>query len=225
MQGVTAMRCEEARKLFDAYLDGELSSSLTTELDAHRLQCAACRRELAILEVTGHVLGSDRDPVVLQDDFTDRLLACVDRGGWRWGLIRRYVYIGAPLAAAAMIALAFLGAFDRGGGGRVAGERVERVVVRAPAAPEPAASPSAEDIAAAERAVDEWIEQMRAGVEAKRQGGESLQTALDLTVLQILDILEELNDRSAPHFPGADVKPPFSTKDPLPVDEPAVDDL
>ena len=41
------MRCSEAKRLFDPYLDGELSAPLRAELDAHRLECADCRREAA----------------------------------------------------------------------------------------------------------------------------------------------------------------------------------
>jgi len=226
--GRTAMRCEEAQQLFNAYLDGELSPSLTTELDAHRLQCGECRRSLAILEVTGHVLSSTRDPVALKEGFTDRLLACVDTPARRrWNQIRRYAYIGGPLAAAAVIALAFLGVFDRGRQGKVAGLKVEPLVQTAPSAParEAQPSPTPEEIEAASKAIDEWVEQMRASVNLKRQSGESLQKALDLTILQVLDILEQYNDRSAPHFPGADVNAPFSPDEPPPLDEEDVEDL
>ncbi len=218
------MRCEEARQLFDAYLDGELSPSLTAELDAHRLQCPECRRALALLEVTGHVLSSDREPAALEAGFTDRLMACVETQVGRAHPVRRYLYIGGPLAAAAVIALAFLGAFDRGRQTKVAGVKVEPVQVIAPAE-DRAPSPSREETAAAaERAVDEWIEQMRSNLDAKRQSGASLQKALDLTVLQILDILEELNDPSELHYPGADDDVPFSPNEPPPVDE-EVEDL
>src|SRR3990172_9471766 len=100
------MRCEEAQQLFDGYLDGELSPSLTTELDAHRLQCADCRRALAILEVTGHVLVSDREAIMLESKFTDRLLACVETPGQRRvRQARRFLYVAGPMAAAAVIVL------------------------------------------------------------------------------------------------------------------------
>ncbi len=223
---VTAMRCEEAQQLFDAYLDGELSPSLTAELDAHRLQCAECRRALAILEVTGHVLGSDHEPVMLEADFTDRLLACVERPRLgRWQQVRRLAFLGGSLAAAAVIGMAFLGVFDRGKQSKVAGEKVERVL-QAPASPAVQQdSPSAEDLKAAEQAIDEWIEKMRTSLEVKRQSGESLQKALDLTILQVLDILEELNDPSSLHLPGADEAAPFLPIKPPPVDDEDVDDL
>ncbi|RME38576.1 MAG: anti-sigma factor, partial [Planctomycetota bacterium] len=54
------MRCEDARQLFDAYLDGELSASLRTELKAHCVHCPACRHELAVMELACHLVASDR---------------------------------------------------------------------------------------------------------------------------------------------------------------------
>lgn len=106
---MSKLTCQQAEHLFNAYLDGELSAALATELDAHRLSCPACRQGLALMEVTGHVIRADREPVVLADDFTERLLACVQAPPatpvWR----RRYaLWIGGTgLAAAAAIALSF----------------------------------------------------------------------------------------------------------------------
>lgn len=121
------MRCEQARQLFDAYLDGELSATQSTELGAHRLQCGDCRRALALLEVSGHIVASDRDPVSLRSDFVDRLLACMDVGPARWPYrIRRGLYIAGPVAAAAVIGLAFMGFFDSVNKTQVAGHREVR---------------------------------------------------------------------------------------------------
>ncbi|MEK6674519.1 MAG: zf-HC2 domain-containing protein [Planctomycetota bacterium] len=122
------MYCEQARQLFDAYLDGELSPSQVTELSAHRARCADCRRSLALMEVAGHLLTADREAVQTSFDFTDRLLACVEVP--RVSRMRRFVrglYIGGPLAAAAVVALAFLGVFDSPGRrGRVLGQKEYR---------------------------------------------------------------------------------------------------
>ncbi len=75
----TIMNCEQAANLFDAHLDGVLSQSLETELAAHRVKCAMCRQDLALLEVAGHVIASDGAvDDQLEEDFTDRLLACID---------------------------------------------------------------------------------------------------------------------------------------------------
>jgi anti-sigma factor RsiW len=108
------MRCKDAQKLFDAYLDGELSPSLAAELGAHQLQCPRCRRELALLEVTGHILSSDPEDASLGDDFAERLLACLEQRPphRRLKRVQRWLYIGVPLAAAAVIALAFIGVFN-----------------------------------------------------------------------------------------------------------------
>ena len=74
------MNCEQAKNLFDAYLDGELSPSLETEFGAHRISCGHCRHRLALMEVAGHVIRADSGgDVELPDDFTERLLACIDR--------------------------------------------------------------------------------------------------------------------------------------------------
>lgn len=212
------MRCTEAKRLFDPYLDGELSTALRAELDAHRLECADCRRSLAILEVTGHVLAAPTQERALPRDFTDRLMACVETPRqYRWNQFRRYVYAGVPLAAAAVIALAFLGAFDRSGPSKVAGVKVEPVL--APMVePSTGPNPSPQDVQAAQRAIDEWIAQMRAGAEIKRQNEKSLQKAVDVTVLQLLDILEGFNDRSLDAENGGD-----DANEPTP--EPVDDDV
>lgn len=225
------MRCHEAQQLFDSYLDAELSPSLTAELDAHRLQCGECRRALAILEVTGHVLSAEPHRTALADDFTNRLMACVETPRERrWGQVRRYLYAAGPLAAAAVIALAFLGAFDRTGPSKVAGVKVEPAVHNASApaaAPAPSQLPSPEELEASQRAVDDWIAQMRANLEVKRQSSQSIHRAVDLTVLQLLNILEEFNDQAAPpaHFPGADEPLPFTPRPNPEVDDEDVEDL
>lgn len=193
------MQCEQARQLFDAYLDGELSSSLATELGAHRLRCPECRQALALLEVSGHILRSDRDSFVAPAHFTDRLLACVDGPRmWRRKLWNT-LYIGGPLAAAAVIALAFLGVFDGRGKSQVAG--VQQIVAppmvqmvsevsESPSTDAPGLRPTND---AAERALDEFVAQTQRRMQ---ENGESLHRVLDLTILQMLDILEEAKERA-----------------------------
>ncbi len=94
------MNCEQARTLFDAYLDGELSGSLAAELGAHKLRCASCRRELALLEVAGHVIASDTQTPLLSEEFTERLLAYATQRPRRW-YQHRLVRYGSPFLAAA----------------------------------------------------------------------------------------------------------------------------
>jgi len=103
------MNCEQARNLFDAYLDGELSPALETELHAHRLQCPACRHELAVMEVAGHVIHSDAGEPKLDADFSNRLLACIEPVAEpRRRRYRLVVRVGTGLAAAACLTLAVL---------------------------------------------------------------------------------------------------------------------
>ena len=190
-----------------------LSPSIASELGAHRLHCPECRRALALLEVSGHLLVSDRDPVALEQGFTHRLLACmaakpppvVQR-------IRRWLYVGGPLAAAALIALAFLGVFDRRGVTKVAGLRVEPQTIKLPS-PESIATGeeltpgTSNTIGADEQALEAWFDRMGTTLQNKRDSGESLQQALDLTVLQLLDILEKGQHAPAHENPIPEANP------------------
>lgn len=196
------MRCEHAQRLFDAYVDGELAPSQATELGAHRVRCPECRRALALLEVTGHVLASDEDPVSIPDGFSDRLLACMQEPKRRERhRLRQIIYLGAPLAAAAVIALAFLGVFD-GNEHHVAG-RIE-TITNPPIQNERLPS-TVDGESAAERAMDDFASQTSENINAKLQSGEALQDAA-MTVLQWLDVLESAQKDSdiQPHYPGVD---------------------
>lgn len=224
------MNCKQARQLFDAYLDGELSPGLATELGAHRVHCAECRRALALMEVSGHLIASDTDPSLPQGILADRLIACMDkeptrrRGRWRRGL-----YIAGPLAAAAVIALAFLGVFDYREV-RVAGhtERVDdsqraSAGVQDKAGKDPGLRVESVD----ERLLREWIEQTGANVATKVESGESFQEVLELTVSQLLDILEKSRDESSgeDHYPGAGAEAPLVPVQSVPTDDKEVEDL
>lgn len=144
MSGVT---CQDARNLFDAHLNGELSPALETELNAHRLRCPACRHELALLEVAGDVIAADDGAPVLDDEFSSRLMACLtERQTPQQLRRRRLVRIGARfLAAAACVAFAVV-YFSRPAP-RVAGVRYEAPRTIAPVKPvedpPPAAEPDA----------------------------------------------------------------------------------
>lgn len=191
------MQCEQARQLFDAYLDGELSPAMATELGAHRVRCADCRQALALLEVSGHILRSDREPVQPPDDFTDRLLACVDTSPKWHRRILHGLYIGGPLAAAAVIAMAFLGVFDGKRPSQVAGVQEIAPAAHVQPAPVPktkSATPMPK-VDPAEQALGEYIDRSKNSMKDK---GESVQRVLDLTVLQMLDILEEAKTRAKP---------------------------
>jgi hypothetical protein len=201
------MRCDEARQLFDAYLDGELSPALATELGAHRLRCPECRRALALLEVTGHIVASDQDPVAVGEGLTDRLLACMEQQQIRWPhRIRRVLYIGGPLAAAAVICLAFLGVFDRERG-QALGEKdwAEPAAIKDILTDDTETEGTDQDDSATLE-LDRLGQQFQRNLDSKRHSVESLQQARDMTVGQFLDVLEQAKDKSTAqdHFPGAD---------------------
>jgi hypothetical protein len=102
--------CQDAEHLFGRYLDGELSPSLQTELNAHRLNCTVCQNELAMMEACGDVIGLDRAEPVLSASFTDRVLLAqrsrVMPSPRRWS--RVLLLTGSPIAAAACLAFAVL---------------------------------------------------------------------------------------------------------------------
>lgn len=225
------MRCEQARQLFDAYLDGELSAPLATELGAHRVHCAECRRALALLEVSGQVIASDRDTVGRRDDLADRLLSCMETPPVRWThRFRRVLYIAGPLAAAAVVALAFLGVFDSRDT-RVAGEKSIRIEGVAPevtrSLPQP---PGEQRLPEAsnrdENLLEQWIEQTRKNMTTKRESGESLQQVLDQTILQLLDALEQAKDAppAGDQPPGVEGPVPPTPPEAVPTDSDDVED-
>lgn len=190
------MNCEQARKLFDAYLNGELAGSLATEFAAHRVRCGDCRRALAILQVTGHVLASDDDETALSEEFTDRLLACTrqpskERSPWR----RRILWIGGPLATAAAVALVLLGVFHRRPT-QVAGERslmfdpMLELESTAPGLQGMDPDDGGKEGASGNVGMTQLGQQLQDGIEAKRQSGKYLQEALDVTVLKLLNSLD-----------------------------------
>lgn len=109
-----ATTCRHVQQLRDAYLDGELSPSMTAEVHAHLLQCPACQREVEMIRVAGDVVAEDRCEPVPSAGFADRVVAALPglssgkqavlptrrvrrRHNWRRAL-------GAALPAAAAIA-------------------------------------------------------------------------------------------------------------------------
>jgi hypothetical protein len=210
------MNCEQAQRIFDAYLDGELPPTLATELGAHRLRCAKCRRALALLEVSGHILTSDDDPVTLSDGFEDRLLACVEDGTSLRHRFRKVLYVAMPLAAAAVVALAFIGAFDRSTG-QVLGEKQNAIESAG-------VDPILLELEASDDSELEAEEDPRA-LELDRWGQrtqKNLQSFQDLTIYQWLDVLEKAKDttRIEDHYPGADPLADPDHQDDLAIPEP-----
>lgn len=208
------MDCSQAKSLFNAYLDEELSGSLAAEFAAHKLQCAACRRELALLEVMGHVVATDRTAPELSADFTDRLMACATalppakRRPWR----RRLLYIGGPLAAAACVLLAVnlfqppqkqvLSGVERVNSAEEMLRQVEQVRLTQPDNPE---------LAALEKALRERVDRIAEGTEESTR---LLENFGKMTIMEILDSIQLDASRAQPAAPpsattsGVDHAPP-----------------
>jgi anti-sigma factor RsiW len=103
------MNCVQCKKLFDAYLDGQLAGSLRLEFDAHRLRCRHCQQTLAMLEAVGHVIASDGDVPALSDGFTARVMRDVQRPRTlRFPAARVALVAGALLQAAAVLVFAIV---------------------------------------------------------------------------------------------------------------------
>ncbi len=170
------MTCSQARNLFDVYLDGELSGSLGTELAAHRVACGACRRELALMEVAGHVIRVDSDGPTLSNGFSDRLLACMDEPSSASFLRFRKVVLwaGGGLAAAAALALMFN---LMTGPGELILSRVEQISEDSDADADTQGPAQAEDV----------LTRLQEGVSDSSQGVLELKDWTDKTIMQLLD--------------------------------------
>ena len=144
--------------------------------------------------------------------------------------VRRALYVAGPLAAAAVIMLAFLGFFDGRGETKVAGKKVEPGAVELRSSDLSAVTgvPGAgENVdAGAARRLDTLADQMEKNIAAKRASGESLQRVLDLTVLQLLEVVDKANEASSDevHAPGAGAPVPLVAPAADPTDSDQVDD-
>ena len=178
------MTCSQAKNLFDVYLDGELSGSLGTELAAHRVACAACRRELALMEVAGHVIRVDSDGPTLSDGFSDRLLACIDEPPSGSFLLFRKVVLwaGGGLAAAAALALMFN--LLTGPGERIAGS-FEEISEDANVETSDAEATKADPKTHAQ--ADDIVKRVQDRVSNSSQGVLDLKVWTDKTIMQLLD--------------------------------------
>jgi len=195
------MTCNQAKSLFDVYLDGDLSGSLATELAAHRVRCGACRRELALMEVAGHVIRVDSDGPALSEDFSDRLLACLDQSSPSISRARRRLMLwsGGALAAAAALALMFsllagpknriLGSFEEINDGAIA------------------ESDDADSAAPAGAQADEIAQRLQVGISDSSQRVLELKDLTDKTIMQLLGEFGLEPELSADHEGGLAVAP------------------
>lgn len=95
------MKCEEARRLRDAYLDQVLTEEETLAFEAHAAECEACWQELVELRDLGFDLDAPElqqlvmnEPMPLPVDFTEQVMARVEAERPRginvvWPWIRR----------------------------------------------------------------------------------------------------------------------------------------
>lgn len=212
-----AMNCEQARNLFDAYVDGELSPPLEMEVSAHRLACASCRQELALLEVVGHVMSldhEDAEPDLLRPDFTDRLLTCIEPPGTA-AARRRSRWLragGGVLAIAASMAFA-MSLFFNSSAPRVAGVKATRV-----------APPPAVGTAEVTDAADSLVRQVESNWSRHADGA---QTVIQMGEMTLQNVLDRLGSKDQPI--GADPVEPrdsrsFDELRPDPADD-AIEDL
>lgn len=102
------MDCPECGKLFDAYLDAQLSGTMRLEFDTHRVRCTRCQQRVAMLETAGNVIAADQPPAIA-DDFTARVMADVERRRRRGRTIRLYVIAGLAQAAAVALFVIWIG--------------------------------------------------------------------------------------------------------------------
>ncbi|MEE8386510.1 MAG: zf-HC2 domain-containing protein [Dehalococcoidia bacterium] len=77
------MTCRHVRQFHDAYVDGELSSSMMAEVHAHLLQCPECQREVEMIRASGQVIAKDLSEPVLDSGFASRVVAQLQETGRR----------------------------------------------------------------------------------------------------------------------------------------------
>jgi hypothetical protein len=115
--------CGRIRPEIVAWLDGELGGDAARAVEEHVTSCAACRRERALLEATGALLGAAPAGPGPLEGFEARLRARIAGEGKVLALRRRgrFTRIAAAAAIAASVALfgtgiaLRLGLLDRGG--------------------------------------------------------------------------------------------------------------
>jgi anti-sigma factor RsiW len=104
------MTCDDARDLFSALVDDDLSSEERDALDAHLEVCPDCRRELEGFQRTVALVQA-APPVRAPAGFVDRVLTAVRPPPWYQRLARRLfvpLTVKLPLEAAAVVLVTFL---------------------------------------------------------------------------------------------------------------------
>ncbi len=101
------MNCEQFESLLDRYLDGELNGTLKLEFEAHMVDCESCGHLYAMSEAIGQIIACpSSDEPVLSDNFSDRILAELDRRNHRTIMLRKIL---APAGLVASVAIMLMG--------------------------------------------------------------------------------------------------------------------
>lgn len=97
------MKCEDFRRLIDAYIDGELEKAQVCEMLAHAQECEECRREMKLAEMLRNTMkGMDDDiipPLAAQAAWRNAVKDESRKGRMK----KLYKYLGT--AAAALVVL------------------------------------------------------------------------------------------------------------------------
>jgi hypothetical protein len=99
------MTCQEARDLFSARQDGELSPSDAAQLEAHLSGCAECRAEWARFDQVVSLLHATVPPHA-PPGFVDRVVGAAQREPWYRRVIGQVLFplrVKVPLEAAALV--------------------------------------------------------------------------------------------------------------------------
>jgi hypothetical protein len=191
---MSGLSCHQVRPLFDAYLNGELSTELATELAAHRLKCAGCRHELALLELAGSVIRCDLEDPTPPADFTERLMACIHEPvSVPFYRRRRVVAIAGSALAAAACALIAVTWWPQSQKAVVAGARASSEIVDDDSAESGTRSLNAARLGDATASFQERFRQKAVGT---RHAMSSLEEAGKRTILEIVNAIQ-VDRRSA----------------------------
>ncbi|RIK66754.1 MAG: hypothetical protein DCC65_08475 [Planctomycetota bacterium] len=113
------MTCRNVQHLFQQFIDGDLSASMTAEVHAHLLQCPACQRDVEVARASTEVISRDQSEPALKPGFASQVVAAmmeqqprfkqVDERAERRFRWRKYAMVGGlPAAAAAMFLFSVL---------------------------------------------------------------------------------------------------------------------
>lgn len=97
------MKCEDFRRLIDAYIDGELDKDQVCEMLAHAQECENCRRELKLAEMLKNTMREMDEDVVPPLAAQAAWRGAVKAEARKVRMKKLYKYVGT--AAAALVVL------------------------------------------------------------------------------------------------------------------------